>query len=96
MAYDVQREMAVYLAAVELRNAVEQMLARHGRLDDPEHLFWGFGPSIGRWPGRGPRADDDGLAGSRVPRRPPGGSGAAGAEVELPRQAEAEARPIAR
>ena len=91
LRYDVQREMVAYLAAVEFRNLVEQMLARHGRLDDPEHVFWGFGPSIAPWHGRGPGNDADGLAGSRVPRRPLDGSGAAGATTEAPR----EAAPIA-
>jgi hypothetical protein len=93
--YDVQRDLPAYRAAVEFRNAVEQMLARHGRLEDPEHVFWGFAPITGHWPGRGPGTDDDGLAGSRVPRRPPGGFGAEGAEAQVPFEAEVEVGPIA-
>jgi hypothetical protein len=75
LAYDVQRDMSVYRTFVEFRNAVERMMIRHGRPVDIEHVWWGF-RQTGREPGEGP-----GLAGSRVPRRPYGGSG--GARVEL-------------
>jgi hypothetical protein len=74
--------MTFYRVAVEFRNAVEAMQHRHGRLDDPEHRFWGI-----RWgpPRLPPQSnDDDGLAASRVPKRPRDGAGGAVAMIGEP------------
>jgi hypothetical protein len=85
--HDVQRDLPFYRVAVEFRDGVEGMLERRGRLLDPDHVFHGFGPYPRHWP-RGRRPDDDrgpaddGLAGSRVPRRPPGDAGGARVEIE--------------
>jgi hypothetical protein len=82
LRYGVQRDMAFYRTVADFRNAVERMMVRRGTLPDAEHIFWGFGGPSPRYPQRG--SDDDGLAGSRVPRRPrpdPGGA-AATAPVE--------------
>jgi hypothetical protein len=76
--------MTFHAVAVGFRNAVEQMLIRHGRPDDLEHMWWGFGPYERSWPPGPRRGDDDGLAGSRVPRRPHGGTDAARVELEEP------------
>ncbi len=87
MLHDVQRDLPFYRAAVEFRDSVERMLERHGRLSEPDHVFHGFGSDPTHWPGRGwfrddrRRGSDDGLAGSRVPRRPRGGAG--GVRIEL-------------
>jgi hypothetical protein len=85
LRFDVQRDMAFYHVAVGFRNAVEQMQARHGRLDDEDHRWWGFGDL------RRPNPDlppnwwgDDGLAGSRIPRHPAPGAGEAAVELEEP------------
>jgi hypothetical protein len=72
---------------VSFRNAVELMMIIRGRPLDPDHLFWGFGgyerrPRRSRYDDEWP--DDDGLAGSRVPKRPYGGTGAASVELEQP------------
>ena len=75
---DVQRDMSVYRTFVEFRNAVERMMIRRGTLIDLDHIWWGFG-STHNQPGEGP-----GLAGSRVPRRPPGGSGWTRVELDEP------------
>jgi hypothetical protein len=88
LLFDVQRDMTFYHVAVSFRNAVEQMQARHGRLDDQDHRWWGFG-NLRRpddpdfppdWWG------DDGLAGSRIPRYPAPGAGEATVELEEPRE----------
>jgi hypothetical protein len=78
LPYDVQRDMSVYRTFVEFRNAVERMMIRRGRPLDLDHVWWGF-PQTGGQPGEGP-----GLAGSRVPRRPYGGSGGARVELDEP------------
>jgi hypothetical protein len=84
LRHNAQRQLMFYRLVVDLRNAIEQMQARHRRLEDPEHRWWGFGdlrPPKGddrRWPG------DDGLAGSRVPRRPPDGAGEVRVELDEP------------
>ena len=77
LPYDVQRDMAFYRTVADFRNAVERMMFRRGTLPDAEHVFWGFGGPPPRYPQRG--SDDDGLAGSRVPRRPHPDSGGAAA-----------------
>jgi hypothetical protein len=82
LPFDVQRDMCFYLTVVAFRNAVERMMLTKGALADPVHVFWGFGSTRSRYWGAGP--DDSGLAGSRVPRRPPGGSGAATVELSEP------------
>ena len=80
LPFDVQRDMAFYRTAVAFRDAVEQMQARHGRLDDP-----GGGTDEPRDPRRPPDGPwDDGLAGSRVPRSPLPGAGEASVELEEP------------
>jgi hypothetical protein len=79
--YDVQRDMSFYRTVVGFRNGVERMRMNHGELPDWDHVFWGFGGSGGGQPG-----GDDGLAGSRIPRRPYGGSGAAGVGLVPPEQ----------
>jgi hypothetical protein len=84
---DVQRDMAFYRVAVDFRNAIEQMQARHGRLDDPDHRWWGFGDlRRGRDKPQDPRdwSGDDGLAGSKVPKHPPPGAGEATVELDEP------------
>ena len=91
LRHAVERGLGFYQTVVGFRNAVEQMQARHGRLDDPDHRWWGFGDlrrdRDSDDPDRPPRwYGDDGLAGSRVPKRPPDGSGEASAELEEPRQ----------
>ncbi len=65
---------------VEFRNAVERMQIRRGRSLDTDHLWWGFGD---RGYGR-PPTDDGGLAGSRVPRHPPGGADGIAVALEEP------------
>ncbi len=79
--------MVFYRVAVTFRNAVEQMQARHGRLDDPDHRWWGFG-DIGPSPGDLDRppgwSGDDGLAGTRVPKHPSPSAGEASVELEEP------------
>jgi hypothetical protein len=88
MLQDVQRDPPFYRAAVEFRDSVDRMLERHRRLADPDHVFHGFGAGPSHWPGREwfgddrRRGSDDGLAGSRVPRRPRGGAGSARIELE--------------
>ena len=81
--------MVFYRVAVSFRNAVEQMQARHGRLDDPDHRWWGFG-DLGQSPGDlGPPpgwSGDDGLAGTRVPKHPSPGAGEASVELEEPNE----------
>ena len=79
--FDVQRDMPFYRTVVGFRNAVERMRSNRGDVPDSDHLFWGFGGY-----GGGPAGDDDGLAGSRIPRRPYGGSGAATIGLEPPEQ----------
>ena len=83
--YDVQRDMSFYRTLVGFRNAIERMWMNRGDLPDSDHRFWGFGGYGGR-----PTGGDDGLAGSRIPRRPYGGSGAAGVELEPPDEIEWE------
>ena len=83
--YDVQREMPFYRAVVAFRNAVERMRLDRGNSPDSDHLFWGFGGYEG-----GPSNDDDGLAGSRRPRRPYGGSGAASVSLDPPERLDRE------
>jgi hypothetical protein len=86
LLFDVQREMPFYEVVVGFRNAVEAMEIRRHR-DDPDwrpHLvWWGFGRPD-RQQDRWRRDDDldqgdDGIAGSREPRRPYGGRGTVGA-----------------
>lgn len=87
LVFDFQRDLTFYGVAVGFRNAIEQMRARHGRLDDTDHRWWGFGDL------RGPKDPDappdwwgdDGLAGSRIPRHPAPGAGEASVELEQPR-----------
>ena len=88
LLFDVQRDMAFYGLAVGFRNAVEQMQARHGRLDDEDHRWWGFGDLRGPNDPEAPPDwwGDDGLAGSRIPRHPAPGAGEATVELEEPRQ----------
>jgi hypothetical protein len=83
--FDAQRDMPFYRTVVGFRNAVERMRSNRGDLPDSDHLFWGFGGY-----GGGPAGDDDGLAGSRIPRRPYGGSGAATIGLEPPEQLDWE------
>jgi hypothetical protein len=84
LLHDVQRDMTFYRLTVEFRNAVEAMQARHGRLDDPDHRFWGLPGGDPPW--RPPQShDDDGLAPSGVPKRPRDGAGGAAAAVDPPR-----------
>jgi hypothetical protein len=80
LPYDVQRDMSFYRLSVEFRNAIERMMIRQGRTLDTDHLWWGFGDT-GR---RREPPSDGGLAGSRVPRRPHGGVGGDGVELEQP------------
>ena len=81
--------MDFYQVAVSFRNAIEQMQARHGRLDDSDHRWWGFG-DLRRGGGDINAPDDwsgdDGLAGTRVPKRPRPGAGEASVELEEPRE----------
>jgi hypothetical protein len=87
---DVQRDLAFYQTVVTFRNAVERMRVAKGSVDPDEvHWWWGFGylgwPHAGLGGNDGPEWNpDDDMAGSRVPRRPYGGAGAAGAEVPEP------------
>ena len=86
LAFDFQRGMTFFGVAVAFRNAVEQMQARHGRLDDEDHRWWGFGDLGGP---KDPDAPpdwwgDDGLAGSRIPRHPAPSAGEATVELEEP------------
>lgn len=92
LRHDGQRELPFYRLVVSFRNAVELMMITRGRPLDSDHLFWGFGGyrdpprrkrSGGDWPDD-QWPDDDGLAGSRVPKRPYGGTGEAGVELEPP------------
>ena len=81
--------MDFYRVAVAFRNAIEQMQARHGRLDDPDHRWWGFGDlrrSRGDTNPPDDRSGDDGLAGTRVPKHPPPGAGEASVELEEPHE----------
>jgi hypothetical protein len=71
--------MAFYRAVVDFRNAIERMRLKRGTLQDTEHIFWGFGVPPRRYPEQG--SDDDGLAGSRIPRRPTPDAGGAVASV---------------
>ena len=74
LPFDVQRDAAGYRMAVQFRNAFEQMKDRRGTLTNRQHMFWGFdappAPDVDRRDDAGRDSDDDGLAGSRVPRRP--------------------------
>ena len=72
LRYDVQRDMAFYRVVVDFRNAVEQMVVSRGGPLDVDNLWWGFGDTGSQ---RRRPTDDGGLAGSRVPRRPPGDEG---------------------
>ena len=99
-AHDVQRDLTFYRTAVAFRNAVELMRIIHGSVDDPNevHWWWGFDRRDGPPPPSSRDLEDDGptggwgggwddpddLRGSGVPRLPFGGSGAAGAEAEVP------------
>lgn len=92
LRHDGERDLPFYRLVVSFRNAVELMMIIRGRPLDPDHLFWGFGGYEHRprrrrdddeWAGDEWR-DDDGLAGSRVPKRPYGGTGAASVELEQP------------
>jgi hypothetical protein len=78
---DVQRDMTFYRAVVDFRNAVERMMVSRGRPLDVDHVWWGFGYTGWQHP---PPVGDGGLAGARVPRRPPGGAGGAGVEIDEP------------
>jgi hypothetical protein len=80
LPYDAQRDMAFYQTFVQFRNAVERMMLRRGTLRDGEHVFWGFPSPPRRYPD--PGADDDGRAGSRIPRRPHPDTGGAAAVSE--------------
>jgi hypothetical protein len=89
---DGQRDLPFYRLVVSFRNAVELMMIKRGKPLDPDHLFWGFGGYEHRprprrdddeWPGD-EWPDDDGLAGSRVPKLPYGGMGGASVELEPP------------
>lgn len=87
LRHDGQRELPFYRLVVSFRNAVELMMIKRGRPLDTDHLFWGFGgheQPPRRRPGDDEWTDDDGLAGSRVPKRPYGGTGAAGVELPPP------------
>lgn len=100
--YDVQRDLNFYRTVVAFRNAIERWQIVRGTIEDPDQvaLWWGFG-YVGRRPHEGgaggydrpddfgPRDDDD-LAGSRVPRRPLGGAGAAGAEADVESEDEVD------
>jgi hypothetical protein len=84
LPHDVQRDATFHAVVVAFRNSVEQMMIREGRLE-PDHLFWGFRfeTRLGGWmPGDGD--DDAGVTGSRVPRRPFGGSGVASVALGPP------------
>jgi len=63
------------------------MMIKRGKALDTDHLFWGFG-GYNQLPRRrvdeDESTDDDGLAGSRVPKRPYGGAGSAGVALEPP------------
>jgi hypothetical protein len=87
MRHDGQRELPFYRLVVGFRNAVELMLIKRGKALDTDHLFWGFGgydqPPRRRMD-QDEWRDDDGLAGSRVPKQPYGGAGSAGVELEPP------------
>ncbi len=89
LPYNVQRDMAFHRTVVGFRNAVERMLVTRGRNLDTEHLWWGFGTDRGR--GDASDDGDDGLAGSRVPRRPSGGVGGAALKLGEWDEREAEA-----
>jgi hypothetical protein len=99
LPYDVQRDMTFYQVIVGFRNAVELMLIIRGRPLDPDQMWWGFGRDEPPPRRRGSDRDDDGLAGSRVPKRPYGGSGAATVELappfdgDLAEPAQVELRP---
>jgi hypothetical protein len=80
-AYDVQRGMPFYRAVVDFRNAVERMMVSWGRPLDVDHVWWGFRDTGWHRP---PPTGDGGLAGSRVPRRPPGGAGGARVQIDEP------------
>ena len=76
--------MTFYEVVVCFRNAIELMQIIRGRPLDPDRLWWGFARNE---PRRGPDrtdADDGGLTGSRVPRRPFGGADAAAIELAPP------------
>jgi hypothetical protein len=94
LPHDVQRDLHFFRTAMAFRNAIERMQVARGTVDpDDVSWWWGFG-YLGRPRSEGgtsgfqepddvdPWGDDDDLAGSRVPRRPFGGAGAAGAEAE--------------
>jgi hypothetical protein len=84
LPYDVQRDMRFYEVVVGFRNAIELMQIIRGRPLDPDHLWWGFARNEPRRGSGGTGADDDGLTGSRVPRRPFGGADAAAVELAPP------------
>jgi hypothetical protein len=89
LPYDVERDMAFYRTVVGFRNAVERTMLSRGTLGDAEHVFWGFGGPPPRYPERG--ADDDGMAGSRMPRHPyPGTGGAVVRQEQVDWEASAE------
>ena len=94
LPHDFQRDLHTYHLFVKFRNAVEAMRLRRGH-GDPDEMWWGFGP-YRRMPFE---PGDDGLAGSRVPRRPFGGAGSGAVALDEPwtleDDAEGEARPIA-
>jgi len=86
LAHDVQRDLTFYQTVVAFRIAIERMRFEKGSVDlDQVHWWWGFGylgsPRAGLGGDDGPDSDPDDMAGSRVPRRPYGGAGAAGAEL---------------
>jgi hypothetical protein len=81
LPHDVQRDMTFYRAVVDFRNAVERMMVSRGRPLDVDHVWWGFGYT--GWQRHRPTGDG-GLAGSRVPRRPHGGSGGARVQIDEP------------
>ena len=76
--------MTFYEVVVGFRNAIELMQIIRGRPLDPDHLWWGFARNEPRRGSDGSDADDDGLTGSRVPRRPLGGADAAVVELAPP------------
>lgn len=82
--------MSFYRLSVEVRNAIERMMIRRGRPLDTDHLWWGFGDT--RHHHEPP--SDGGLAGSRVPRRPPGGIDGHGAELVEPIAADEDVRKL--
>ena len=93
LPHDVERDLHFYRTVVAFRNAVERWQIIRGVVGTSDQVawWWGFGylgrPWIHR-PGESDEPDDfgprdNGPAGSRMPKRPPDGSGAAGAEAEV-------------